>query len=114
MVNKIASVCDPKISEVTGIINLHAHLAVQSKEFLKIGKSTLIRLLKSDQLFIQEKDLYYAVMRWVNSELHRQGLEPNLDNKSKLFNEFKSLIRFPIMSKHQVEHHSSITFSSLV
>ena len=99
---KIASVSEQKIGELIGIINLHAHLAFQSKQFLQIGKSSLIRLLKSDQLFIQEKDLYYAVMRWIHSELDRQGLEANLANKSKLFDEFKHLIRFPIMTKHQV------------
>ena len=108
---KIAGVCEEKISEVTGIINLHTHLAVQSKEFLKIDKCTLIRLLKSDQLFIQEKDLYYAVIRWINAELHRQGREPSLENKSELFSEFKNLIRFPIMSKHQVD--SSVIYVRL-
>lgn len=95
-------VLDEKIKEVTGVINLHAFLAVDSSEFLNISKSTLIRLLKSDQLFIQEKDLYFAVLRWMNGELQRQDLEANLRNKSKLFSTFKSLIRFPIMTKHQV------------
>ena len=100
--SKIATVPNEKIDELIGIFGLHAHLAIHSKMFLQIGKSTLVQLLKSEKLFIQEKDLYYAVMRWINAELNRQGLEVNVENKSKLFDEFKHLIRFPIMTKHQV------------
>ena len=100
--SKIATVPEEKIDELIGIIALHTLLAVQSKQFLQIDQSTLVQLLKCDKLFIQEKDLYYAVMSWINAKLDRQDLEANVENKSKLFNEFKYLIRFPIMTKHQV------------
>lgn len=98
---KLGDLIDAKVDDVAGVINLHTYIAVQSPGFANIGKETLVLLLESNELFVKEKDLYYATLRWVRAELLRQKKEVTLENKRRLFNEFKHLIRFPIMSKTQ-------------
>ena len=92
------------LDKVVEVINLNADLVFKSNMFSMIGKETLIKLLESDSLFIKEKDVFYGVVDWINAELSRQKLKINLNNQSKLFNEFKKLIRFPLMSKTQFDN----------
>ena len=70
---KLGDLVSNRLEEVVGIINLHAFLAFLDKNFTKISLETLIKLLESDQLFIREKDVYYACMAWMQAELERQG-----------------------------------------
>lgn len=98
---KLGDLIETKVDDVAGVINLHTYIAIQSSGFANIGKETLVLLLESNQLFVKEKDLYYATLKWVRAELMRQKLEVTLENKRRLFSEFKHLIRFPIMSKTQ-------------
>ena len=81
------------------LINLHANLAFISDSFLKIRKDTLIHLLQSNSLLIDEIVLFSASVRWIKAELQRKNQETNVKNQLTLFNSIKHLIRFGLMSK---------------
>lgn len=98
---RLGDLASSRLDEALAIINVHAYLAFLHPSFTEISKSTLIKLLQSDQLFIREKDIYYASIRWIRAELARNRLEENFENKLTLFNSIMHLIRFPIMTEHQ-------------
>lgn len=91
------------LDRVLEAVCLHADVAFQSRLFKYVSKETLLKLLKSDHLFIAEKDLYYGCLRWINSQLASDQKTVNPKNQLPLFNEFKHLIRFPVMSKEQFD-----------
>lgn len=90
-----------RLNEIKSLIDLHASVVFLHENFLKIDLDSLIRLLERDELFIREKDVYYACMNWMNEYLKRKGEKINLSNKFDLFNQIKHLIRFPLMSEEQ-------------
>jgi len=98
---KLGEVVTSKLSEVVDIVCIHAHLAFLDDAFTKISESTLINLLNMDRLLISEKDVWYAVLRWIKAKLVRDKLEDNLVNRLAIFNPIKNLIRFPTMSYEQ-------------
>ena len=83
------------------MINVHATLAFNSSEFLKIQKETLIKLLERDSLLIDECELFSACVRWLAAEVKRQKERTTPINKAALFASFKHLIRFPLMSESE-------------
>lgn len=85
--------------EVDEIINLHAYLAFNSSDFLKIRKQTLIKLLEKNTLLIDELDLFSACVRWLRADAERQKEDESPVNQVKLFNSFKQLIRFPLIAE---------------
>ena len=89
------------LEKLFNLTNLHTYLVVNSASFLKIEKETLIELLESESLLIDEIDLFSACFRWMNANLISENKEPNLANQIELFNSFKHLIRFPIMSRDE-------------
>ena len=87
--------------ELSEMINLHAYLAFNSDDFLKIQKETLIRLLERNELLIDEPDLFSACFRWLKAEAERRKSQANPVSRVALFASFKHLIRFPLMSENE-------------
>lgn len=101
---KIGNSVSQYVDKVLELVSLHADIAFRSKWFTKISKETLIKLLENDSLFIKEKDLYYACLKWINAQLIDEKKKLIPKNQQLLFNEIKNLIRFPIMSKIQFDN----------
>lgn len=100
---KLENLESQHLDKVIEFVSLHADLVFRTKIFLSIEKQTLIKLIENDSLFIKEKDLYYAVLDWIDADLQRNNKQLSLDNKMNLFNHFKHLIRFTLMSKEQFD-----------
>jgi len=91
------------LNKLIKIICLNGDLVFKSRLFFKIGKETLMKLLENDSLFIQEKDVYYGVIDWIEAELIRQTRMTSVKNQLTLFKDLKPLIRFPLLTKGQFE-----------
>jgi len=62
----------------------------------------LTEILKSDELTIDENELFQATLRWALSECKRRGLETTADNRNLCLKTVLQHIRFPIMSLDQI------------
>lgn len=95
-------------AEVVPLVQAHTFYVVNTPAFLQIGQRGLVALLKNDCLFILEKDLYYAVMKWIDSDLKRKKLDQTLENRRNRFAPFKPFVRFSTMTASEVRRVSSI------
>lgn len=53
---------------VVPLVQVHAFYVVNTSAFLQISLRGLFALLVDSNLFIKEKDLYFAVMRWIEAD----------------------------------------------
>lgn len=88
--------------EVVQLVQAHTFYVVNTPAFLQIGQRGLLALLKDHNLFIKEKDLYYAVMRWIEADLRRKKTEPTLEKRRTRFAPFKPFVRFCTMTANEV------------
>jgi len=74
----------------------HVQEVMKQEAFTRLPKETLARILASDQLGVEEIDLYQGLVRWFEAEGKRQGpaSEQFLKDKAELL----KLIRFPLMA----------------
>ncbi|KAL9654911.1 hypothetical protein ABK040_008701 [Willaertia magna] len=61
---------------------------------LELSKEGMKSLLESDELCVKEIDIFTKVLQWIEKN--------NDENDTDLFNEFKLLIRFPLMSNAEL------------
>lgn len=95
------SVC----SEAVSLVQAHTFYVVNTPAFLAISQRGLVTMLKDNNLFIKEKDLYYAVMRWIEAESRGKKAEKTgltLEMRQARFAHFKPLIRFSTMTVNEV------------
>jgi len=67
-----------------------------------LADDKLIQILQSDDLTIDENDLFQSTLRWALSECRRRGLETTADNRNLCLKNVLKHIRFPIMSIDQI------------
>lgn len=65
--------------------------------FLNLNKECIKQILSSDQLNIDEIEVFSACMEWCKAECKRQKLEETTKNKKNLLQDILPLIRFPVM-----------------
>ncbi|KAL9654913.1 hypothetical protein ABK040_008703 [Willaertia magna] len=65
-----------------------------NKALLELSKEGMKILIGSDELCVKEIDIFTKVLQWIEKN--------NDENDTDLFNEFKLLIRFPLMSNAEL------------
>lgn len=71
---------------------------LKSEGFTQLCKDCVKMLVSSDDLPVDEEDVYAAVMRWAQSECQRQELQVTDTNCRVVLNEILFEIRFPVMT----------------
>ena len=79
------------------LIKMHTYLAFQSNQFLKISKEAMLTLLEGDYLFIREIDLYIACLKSIKANFKD-------DEQLNQLKSIRSFIRWPLMSKKQLDY----------
>ena len=84
---------------------------INSESFCNIGSHALNALLKSDTLDITEVELFKGVLRWVDSESARQGINIQEDKtaRRRVLGDSVYEIRFLAMSKEDFAKYVSTT-----
>ena len=84
---------------------------INSETFCNIGSNTLNTLLKRDTLDITEVELFNAVLRWVDSECARQGIDIEEDKaaRRRVLGDSVYEIRFLEMSLEDFAQYVSTT-----
>eukprot|EP00823_Brevimastigomonas_motovehiculus_P005835 TRINITY_DN445_c0_g1_i1.p1 TRINITY_DN445_c0_g1~~TRINITY_DN445_c0_g1_i1.p1 ORF type:complete len:562 (-),score=164.15 TRINITY_DN445_c0_g1_i1:132-1817(-) len=75
---------------------------IESDSFLTLSKESLISILKSNGLSVDEVSLFEAVDKWAEAECKRQSLKANGANKRTVLGDVMNYIRFPQMSMSEV------------
>lgn len=83
------------------MINFYSYPILSSQNFLQISLESILELLESEFLTINEIDLFSCIVKWIRENLRQQQKEVNLPNQIEIFSIFKHLIRFPIMSERE-------------
>ncbi|XP_053382111.1 kelch-like protein 8 [Mercenaria mercenaria] len=68
--------------------------------FLEVSHSTLLELVKNDDLLSEEVNIFNACINWSENQCRANSLEINPENSRLNLGEIIYQIRFPIMSKH--------------
>ncbi|XP_028391920.1 BTB/POZ domain-containing protein 6-B-like [Dendronephthya gigantea] len=82
---------------------------VNSEAFCTIGSHTLDTLLKTGTLGIEEVDLFIAVLKWVDSECKRQGIQGDAMARRRVLGDSVNEIRFLEMSQEDFANYVPAT-----
>ena len=96
------------LAEVRTEIIENSWATFESEFFKHIDQETLISLLSLNQLSIDEFDLLAAVSKWVRSEVQRQRLPVNQENRRKVFEPIKGYILFSALDPEKVANCKEI------
>ena len=93
------------------IVSSKTQECITTEAFCNIGPHTLNALLKSEVLVIAEVDLFKAVLKWVDSECARQGINIEDDKmaRRRILGDSLYEIRFLAMSQHDFATYASPT-----
>lgn len=95
-----------KVEEVKNVaysfIEDEAKGVFKSEGFMKLNKECIKQILCSDQLNIDEIELFSACMLWCKAECKRRELEETIDNKKYILSDILPLIRFPVMKLEDI------------
>jgi BTB/POZ domain-containing protein 1/2 len=69
-----------------------------SDGFLEVSYESLCCILKRDTLRIRELALFQSVLRWLNAECERRGIDTSSTNKREILGHALYSIRFPLIS----------------
>ncbi|CAB4044272.1 BTB POZ domain-containing 6-like [Paramuricea clavata] len=89
------------------IIESKTGRVVASHSFNNISQTTLAKLLKRDILKILEVELFQAVLKWIDFQCSRKGLEPTTENRRSIIGEAIYDFRFFGMSQAEFVEHVS-------
>ena len=99
---KIGQPMHALLARVMTMIIENSKEAFESESFTHIDPETLISLLSLGELSIAEFDLFVAVSKWVDCEVHRQGLQMNCGNRRRVFAPIKGYIVLTALTPEQI------------
>jgi BTB/POZ domain-containing protein 1/2 len=82
---------------------------LSSDGFLDVSYDSLCCIIKRDTLRVRELALFQAVLRWLNAECERRGIDPSSSNKREILGHALYSIRFPLIT---VEEFADFVASS--
>lgn len=82
-----------------------ASAAVKSDTFKLLSKATLIDLLSSDELEINELDLFQAVLQWIDNAVSIEPEQSRFAKRQQYYNDLLPKIRFPLMNVEDLIVH---------
>ncbi|XP_060082921.1 BTB/POZ domain-containing protein 6-like [Ylistrum balloti] len=85
------------MEECLRMINKTPEVVLKSKSFLDLCGACVKRITESDNLNVDERMVYEAVIRWGEAECERQGLELTDSNVRKVLGDVFYTIRFPVL-----------------
>lgn len=77
----------------------HAKDVIQSDDFLELSPTSLMCILKSDKIQVDEKTVLTFVEKWASRECERKGWESFAANKRKALGPLLYQIRFPLLGE---------------
>uniref|UniRef100_A0A914YW42 BTB domain-containing protein n=1 Tax=Panagrolaimus superbus TaxID=310955 RepID=A0A914YW42_9BILA len=80
-----------------------------SDGFLEVSYESLCCIIKRDTLRIRELALFQCVLRWLNAECERRGIDATTSNKREILGHALYSIRFPLIS---VEEFADVVAAS--
>jgi len=78
-------------------IERNADEVVRSTGFRNLSATSLVQILRSEKLEVEEVRLWQSIVPWTIKQLHEQGLEDTVENKRKVTKDIVPHIRFPAM-----------------
>ena len=89
------------------IISRMASEVAKQESFLTLNLAAIKAILELDTIKIEEIDLFFAVDRWCESQLIKEGKETSPEMKREILGDAVFLIRFPTMSLTDFAKHCS-------
>lgn len=96
------------MNRVINLIRMNTKQAVEDDHFLNIDEDTLIDLLQSESLNIDEIEILSAITKWVDAEIERKQLLPSTINKQFIFKNIKNLVRFSKLNMNEIVEFDKI------
>jgi hypothetical protein len=94
-----------RLDTLKSFFNQHASSAIKSDSFKLISKATLISILDSDQLEINEMDLFQNTLQWIEYQVSTVPEKEQSNYRQQLHHEILPKIRFPLMSTQDLILH---------
>ena len=83
-------------------IEKYAYRVFHKGGLIGVSKDTVVSVVKSNGLFINEADLLSSLLSWAESECHNNEMEVNGENIRTVLSDIISDIRFPLMSSQDI------------
>jgi len=90
------------MEQIFEYIEDHAQQCIEVEEFFQLPKARLIMIVASQNLRVNELDLFRAVNRWVQAECERLEMKWTEENLREIGRDVLCHIRFPLMTLQEI------------